>query len=190
MIKRLLAGIAVFFLCVASYAQTWTIHVVKENATYVGVYGDIFYVPGPGCAVGYFSTFRSFACMDYYYDAAYPEYAYSGIQEDRFQTNGCGYSTTTYPGYTDTIILTATNTVTLANTCISQGYPDYNNEQCADLPLSGGEFWIDFSPLGMVRVSNSPPSDFGKWLWDGSINPNYIEPLSPIWNKRGKGHRK
>lgn len=55
-----------------------------------------------------------------------------------------------------------------------------------------GEFWIDFDSTGTPRLSTSKPSDFGKWLWDGSFNPNYIDPLSvvPQKSKRGRGHNK
>jgi hypothetical protein len=36
----------------------------------------------------------------------------------------------------------------------------------------------------VVRVSPNAPQDFGKYEWDGSINPNYVEPLGA--KKHGK----
>ena len=56
--------------------------------------------------------------------------------------------------------------------------------------LTGGEFWIDFNLDGTPRVSSIAPSDFGKWSWNGLLNPNYIEPIAPLSKKHGKGHSK
>lgn len=42
---------------------------------------------------------------------------------------------------------------------------------------SGGEFWLDLGPDGLPRVSNSVLLDFGEWLSDGSINPDYVAPM-------------
>lgn len=53
------------------------------------------------------------------------------------------------------------------------GYSDYG-------ALATGEYWFDISPAGYdFRLSTTQPTDFGKWLWDGSINPNYVSPLAP-----------
>lgn len=59
----------------------------------------------------------------------------------------------------------------------------------ADWIQTPGEYWIDFESGGIPRLSTSIPSDFGKWLWDGSINPNYVEPLILSKSKIRK-HRK
>jgi hypothetical protein len=59
------------------------------------------------------------------------------------------------------------------------GYADYG-------AIASGEYWIDIVPGGGdFRLSTSAPSDFGKWAWDGSINPNYVEPLL-----KGRSHGK
>lgn len=54
------------------------------------------------------------------------------------------------------------------------------------LYIGGGEFWIDFSSDGAPRISETQPADFGKWAWDGSINPSWVAA------KKGyaKGHNK
>lgn len=54
------------------------------------------------------------------------------------------------------------------------------------VPPDGGEFWLDFDPEG-PRVSPTQPADFGKWAWDGSVNPSWVEPLAK--KSHGKGHK-
>lgn len=49
-----------------------------------------------------------------------------------------------------------------------------------------GEYWIDWASNMQIRISQTEPSDFGKWLGDGSINPNYVEPIAPLKSNRGK----
>lgn len=64
--------------------------------------------------------------------------------------------------------------------------PDWNSwgwTESIDCTL---DWWADWDSVG-ARFSNSKPSDFGKYLWDGSINPNYAEPLVLKKNRR---HRK
>lgn len=52
--------------------------------------------------------------------------------------------------------------------------------------LIEGEYWLDVVPGGgHGRISTSQPVDFCKYLWDGSLNPNYVAPLT-----KSKGHKK
>lgn len=67
---------------------------------------------------------------------------------------------------------------------IEGGAPDFLGGSSAVAPSVAGEYWIDFDTTGSIRISNSQPLDFGKWTWDGSINPNYVLPL------KTKGHKK
>lgn len=53
-------------------------------------------------------------------------------------------------------------------------------------PSMTGEYWVDFNPDCTGRVSTVKPTDFGKWAWDGSINPSWVEPVS----LKVKGHKK
>ena len=55
-----------------------------------------------------------------------------------------------------------------------------------------GEYWVDWASDGTIRITNSAPADFGKWLGDGSINPLYVEPmpLAPPKKGKAKGHNK
>lgn len=43
------------------------------------------------------------------------------------------------------------------------------------------DWWVDWDQNG-ARFSNSRPSDFGKWMWNGSINPS--------WTAAKKGYAK
>lgn len=51
------------------------------------------------------------------------------------------------------------------------------------------EYWIDFDSTGSARASTVRPVDFGKYLWDGSINPSWVEPVSAK-KQHGKGRNK
>lgn len=50
------------------------------------------------------------------------------------------------------------------------------------------DIWVDWSniPFSEPRITTQKPEDFGKWAWDGSINPNYVEPVGPLKSTRGK----
>lgn len=67
------------------------------------------------------------------------------------------------------------------------GYEDYG-------ALQSGEYWFDIAPGGYAfRLSTAQPPDFGKWAWDGSINPSWVEPpLAPVLSGKrlAKGHNK
>jgi len=71
---------------------------------------------------------------------------------------------------------------------IEDGAPIFNGNSIQIAPAIPGEYWIDWSSLGVIRITAGAtgPPDFGKYLSDGSINPNYVEPLA----LRGKGHAK
>lgn len=47
--------------------------------------------------------------------------------------------------------------------------------------------WIDWSgvPFAAPRITyEDKPGDFSKWMWGGSVNPNYVEPLVLKKNRR------
>lgn len=69
---------------------------------------------------------------------------------------------------------------------IEDGPPDYLGGDSIDGPTVPGEYWVDWSDHGTIRIETSKPSDFGKWLGDGSVNPHYVEPLAPWKPNRGK----
>lgn len=138
-----------------------------------------------------FTWFHWYGTMqfDYAWDVAFPSEADSGVEV--FTFNGTdGYTKTTdINGWTDTMSFLADSTPEDASWYLFGGYPDYGGEELGiggNLPLVGGEFWIDFGPFGVARVNTSQPSDFGKWAWDGSINPSWTAA------KKGfaKGHNK
>lgn len=190
--KNLIA-LATLLFCISSNASTWTIHGFRDNYTGASICGPLLSctVP-PSINVAYWKDgdhlyeYMAYAHLDYDNDLLYPDYAYSGVSA---YTNVCDgeYTTEFYP-----VLLSASwqftisGDATFADFWLYGPQPDYNGESRGTLPLSGGEFWIDFDSTGIARVSTSEPSDFGKWAWDGSINPNYVEPIAPLKSTRGK----
>lgn len=97
-----------------------------------------------------------------------------------------GVSDSGFTGYSDALTLDIPDAFVFLTCMVTSGYPDYNgNWDNVAFPTAPGEYWLDMDSTGTPRLSSSQPSDFGKWAWDGSINPNYAELLS-----RGKGHTK
>lgn len=76
---------------------------------------------------------------------------------------------------------------------IEDGPPYFNGWGSQEAPAIPGEYWIDWTFDGLIRISSSQPVDFGKWEWDGSVNPYWIPPLlpQPLPGKHlAKGHSK
>lgn len=168
--------------CLVSNAATFTFHACKDNWTEISVlYGDSWDTAF-AYQIGYW---------DYGYDLAFPSKAYSGLEGEINQI-----------GYSDTISFSSDYPACEVDVWLCGGYPDYGNGQINfDLPrfeggvdlINGGEVWIDFGPDGIGRIELVKPADFGKWAWDGSINPSWVEPpLAPTANGRrlAKGHSK
>jgi len=178
-------------------AATFTFHAVKENWTEISVNCEPL-----ACnpVRGYQSYVIGY--WDFGWDTAFPADAYSGLTGEDVDCAGNFTTSVNSPGYQDTLTFTASDPVQEVDVWISGPYPNYPNGQLnfdlqrqpeggVDL-VSGGEAWIDFGPGGIGRIELSQPVDFGKWLWDGSINPSYVEPpaLAPPKNGKAKGHNK
>lgn len=170
-------------ISLSCFSQTWTVHAVKENCT-------ALYFRGMPLQSGGYTWYQWYGTMqfDWDWDQIYPQYSDSGVEI--FTFNGTdGYNKTTdFNGWSETMTFSAPSEAEDASWYLFGGAPDYGGEEWnlgGSLSLTGGEFWIDFGPASIARVSESKPSDFGKWSWDGSINPSWVEPAG-----KGRGHVK
>lgn len=179
---------------IAAHAATWTIHGAKDNYLQVTLVGPVLNCESaPISEVRYWGDpdhtrgWMSFGYWDYANDVAYPP-GYSGALN---YTNQCGdYYTWGYSQseWQETLMFEGDADIVIYS--LWGPFPDYNGtDQSGNLSLLGGEFWIDFDSFGIVRVSVSEWPDFGKWAWDGSINPSWVEPLAGK-KQHGKGHGK
>lgn len=159
---------------IASQSETWTIHGARDNYLWVQ-----FHKAWENPYIW------EYAYWDYGFDQAYPEWADSGfyVWWDGNVTNTVEWRESwTY----DLPDRAAPDDFVLG----SPG-PDYLSTQIysASFLSAPGEYWIDFAPDGSARISTTQPADFGKWAWDGSINPSWVEPLTAK-KQHGKGHGK
>lgn len=164
--------IAVFLSCISCHAGTWILHGFSDNFLECSWQQDAFNG----------SPVLAYAEWDLAFDQAFPQWSDSGVSYD---------DATTWTGYSDVLTVTVPDGVILSTVTIGLGYPYYsspgvdgrflfwNGDQPQILTFPG-EYWIDIPAGGFgIRVSLFAPSDFGKWAWDGSINPNYVSPLAP-----------
>lgn len=203
---KLILLIVGLIVSLSANAQTWIIHNWKDNSTLWWFDTNIVSIVGP--EQGYVTTGWEYAAAfytDWASDQVFPLTPASQYYSGALQPTGT-YLPNAVVGYSAVYTITVP-TGTLGSDLLSEmggfdeggyiegGYPDYGDSGLGDfhLSLGGGEFWVDFSPSGIARVSNTKLSDFGKWSWDGSINPNWVEPLAApsLPGKRlAKGHAK
>lgn len=194
--------IAALFTCLlgimSGMSSEWTIHNSRDNCLTVSIATNWVQVV-EGNTIGAGFLYETSAYWDFGHDALFPEevwsYSYSSVfsVSDPIETYTSGYS--------DVQVLRCSGSTTA--TILDEGgggyndiwlcgpYPDYLGVLHSEMPWESGEYWIDFASDLTVRISTTQPSDFGKWAWDGSINPSWVEPpLAPVTHKRGKGHNK
>lgn len=175
--KSLLTIAIATFAAISISAATWTFHACKDNYAFVDI--------GGGSAVGQPSTSECFIEWDYG-DAGYDGgvfFAFGPLWNWEIISLG----------FNETQTVTLDDISTWGSVSVNGPTPDFNGGGSpVILYVGGGEFWIDFAPNGTVRINISEPSDFGKWAWDGSINPNWVEPLSVVEHGKhlAKGHAK
>lgn len=157
--------------CYAASAATWTIHGFRDNAAGIGFLTSDLHARG--------TSFQ----WDWTWDQLYPESTDSGLY---FTTNDVWYRQTEYQ---DTLTADVPEEQLCYYAWVSGPAPDYNWGEYIAYPTLGdpGEYWIDFSSDGTLRWSSTQPADFGKWAWDGSVNPSWVEPLAR--KGHGKGHK-
>lgn len=183
--KLIACSFILFCSTLLGLCQTWTFHFFQDNCTSAVIYGT-------PTEQGSWSWTGS-AFLDFGWDSAEPESAYSGWEIAVW--NGTGYVVESSDlNTTGKYSFDSFGSIYNAWCSISGPYPDYSNFQELYLnTIAGGEFWIDFSSDGILRSSSVLPDDFGKWAWDGSINPSWVEvPLAPVQQGKrlAKGHNK
>lgn len=169
------------FVTVNGFCETWVFHGCKDNYSEALFYEDI--------SNGSMYALR----WDWNYDQEYPTWADSGIS----------FNWENASGYNDTLTFECPSGYILYGIAVSAPWPDYNNGQLfgyqwdyqlhkpAQYNIPSGEYWVDFASDGTGRLSITQPADFGKWAWDGSINPSWIEPETAILQHGKKiGHVK
>lgn len=172
----------VLLTAVASVAQaaTWTFHAFQDNFYVVKLAPA--YVPGSPTTL---------VEIDLDFGADLAGFQTSGI----FWWGYNGDTTIEVTANTPAVVEDVPGDWRIRFLIVAQGFPDYNGtwSQVARPELSPGEYWLDFSIDGSYRVSATSPADFGKWAWDGSVNPSWVEPLTAAPSPgRGKklGHAK
>jgi hypothetical protein len=171
---KILLVLACSILTVTANAATWTFHTWQDNFTDVTLGETFSGIPW------HYADLQS----DPSFDSAFPESPYSGVYWWDWSFDSSPAATV----YT----ITTPDDWWITSFYVAQGYPGYNGswvgEQRPTLPA--GEYWVDFASDGSYRVSATEPDDFGKWAWDGSINPSWVEHLSAVEQPGKKlGHR-
>lgn len=168
-----------------SQASTWTFHGCKDN------YTDFIFWQSSAQADQFWARW------DWNWDQAFPNAFDSGISVN-------GYINPS--GYSETLAFDPPGGVFLYGLNISSPYSDspgayfdgsqtlgcvfdFSTMTPQPFDLAEGEYWLDYDGSGNLRLSTAQPSDFGKWAWDGSINPSWVEPLTAK-KHHGKGHGK
>ena len=157
-------------VCFHINAATWTLHGFKDNFMYVKIVGTDFNPTG---------IWQYEIVWDWGYDQVFPLNTDSGL------ATWDGPNATYAGPYQD--VWSISTDLEMAELTLSGGYPGYAGGATIQTWLGGilpialqtiSEAWIDFDSVGNIRASNTQPSDFGKWAWDGSINPHYVGPLT------------
>ena len=122
-------------------------------------------------------------------DAQYPEWTSSGTYT---LTNDCPCEieqhTMDYVHGWNEVQTIDTTDARLCEYFLAAGSDAWSGGVYTVFPICEGEYWIDFNPDGTARISTSQPTEWGKWAWDGSVNPSYVAPI--VSPSRGKKHRK
>lgn len=155
---------------ICAFASTWTFHGFQGNQVAI-IITDNLSDPYSGTMFGF------------YWDKGDPD-GEGGI----YPRYPSGWADPIVTGYHDVLSLDTQLGFCIWTVDISGPWPDFNGLNSVTSPgiCDGGEFWIDFSASGTVRISATQPVDFGKWAWDGLINPSWVAA------KKGfaKGHNK
>lgn len=194
--KAILIWILSAFSGLVAQAQTWTVHAVKDNYTDAYVVGPLGFYPDGFVII----TWCYDLAFDWDWDRLNPENAYSGVYPTVWvggENDGSYVTTTSILGWSssftveDLPIEGVTLDTSRMNICvtITGPAPDYfGGWQTVNIygTQNGGEWWLDFGSDGIIRTLTYQPDDFGKWAWDGSINPSWVEPLAKKGHGKGR----
>lgn len=166
---KTLIGLLSVLVCFTVQAATWTFHGCKDNYSAV--------------------TWIQASPLQFYtmsWDWTWDQTGLGDIDSGtRFLVSG-GFDSG-YSGYSESLTLDIPDGYEFLTLMVTGPYPDYNGDQSnLDFPTIPGEYWLDFASDGTRRLSTTAPTDFGKWAWDGALNPNYVAPLVI----HGRSHKK
>lgn len=162
--KTLLSTISLAASLFSAQAVTWTFHGFKDNWLWVEL-------DPCSCSTDDYYYWQ----WDWDYDQTNPPDSGSG-----YSPYGSQFPNLTI-GYQDTWTADLDEKYSYLWVSLEGPYPGYYGGGfglIADVVYAPGDYWFDFTPYGTLRISTSLPDDFGKWAWDGSINPNYVAPLA------------
>lgn len=172
--KRLFSAIIIAISLFQAYSSNWTFHGFKDN------YSAVTWTDFGQSSITYL-------CMSW--DWGWDQTGLGPIDSGtRTLINGPGGVVDSgFTGYADVLTLDVPDGFVFITCSVTSGYPDYNgNSDNVTFPSAPGEYWLDMDSAGQPRLSTTQPPDFGKWAWDGSINPSWTAA------KKGfaKGHNK
>lgn len=192
--KLKLAVILVALSVFSAVAEDWSVHAVAGTNPWIGFekVGDSgttqeFLTLQYGTTSDYSAFFDGWLCQTKVWDGiAWTRTGWTvwtngqtACVSERWITTGIPYDPQ-WGGGTSSV-----------NWFIEDGPPNFYGGSSFDMVNSNpGEYWVDWSFAGDIRVVQSKPEDFGKWLSDGSVNPYWVEPVAPLQKKHGKGHAK
>lgn len=179
LIPNKMKTILILILCLVvqltAHSSTWTIHGVRDNYLSLIWFTD-------------YADMAWSALWDYQWDQDNcPD---SGFWANPRAEISCdcvvAYGVV---AYSDVLICDVPDGVPLQSLSMAEPAPYYNGWVDSQLLPEPGEYWIDWNQEQSIRISTTQPADFGKWAWDGSINPSWVEPLAAK-KGHGKGHVK
>lgn len=153
----------------------WTFHGAKDNWLGVVFYGVDPVTDNP---TEYVNNW------DWTYDQLYPSTPDSGFWTFDYVTE---VYTPPSGVWSEIWTFSPPNGVALYSIDLSGPANDYLGDVYWLHPvINEGEYWVDFDSGGQGRISIIQLADFGKWAWNGSINPSWTAA------KKGfaKGHNK
>lgn len=183
--------------CISTHATDWTVHGAAGTNPWIGFE-----------RVGDTGTTQEFITLQYGTTSDYSEF-FDGWLAQYEVWDGVTWQTSDWYVWTNGPVATVSEIwitsgipynpqwgggTSSINWFIEDGPPNFNGGSSFDMvDAIPGEYWVDWSADGVIRIVQTAPFDFGKWLSDGSINPSWVEPpLAPVQQGKrlAKGHNK
>lgn len=190
--------LSVLLFSSAADAATWTFHAARQNYTRI-IFSVWQPVPDQNPGSGYVDS--TFYCYwNYAYDIAKKKRTasqhssetmdfFTGVWPDSPSWSSETVSSSYSDDITCEVAVDEGQTMLWQSGRISGPYPSFYGGSNFTVDLyQSQEWWIDFGPGGVARIQSYRPYDFGKWNWDGSINPNWVPPV--LYPVHGRGNKK